>query len=367
MRLTQKALKRLSKAISELYIPSTPEELPNLFIRTVRQLLDCEHLCYNEFGPNHFCGVLDPVIDDKLLATFATLADQHPSICHVKETQTLEAVKISDFVPSPQWKKSSLYNEFFRQLGIDSQLALMFQAGSVAIGFAANRAKKDFSEDERLLLTLLQPHFYQAHENARSVERIRRASDLSGGGTVIFSGDGSVLFWSPKALKALNRFFPDLTRDRLPAKLLSWAERGLAAKSVEAYSAGSLHPLAIAGEESTLTVRLSPNFALDEHVLTIEEEPKEFPIAAFTRFGHSRREAEVLSWVAQGKSNPEIAIILNISPRTVAHHMERILSRIGVEGRGSAGAWAQETLRGHRMEHSIRATKSSQNPLSQRG
>lgn len=33
--------------------------------------------------------------------------------------------------------------------------------------------------------------------------------------------------------------------------------------------------------------------------------------------GLSRREAEVLFWVAQGKTNPEVAMILGISPRTV--------------------------------------------------
>ena len=358
MRLQEKTLRKLSKAIAQLYVPSTPDELPKLFIGTMRQLLDCEHLSYNEFGPDHFCGVLDPVIDDKLNATFAALADQHPSIRHVKETHTLDAVKISDFVSARKWKASELYNEFFRKLGIDSQLALLFPAGSIEIGFAVNRFRKDFSEDERLLLSLLQPHFLQAHENARSFERIRRASDFCSGGTVVFSDNGSVLFWSSKARKAIARFFPDITGENLPEELFCWAKHGLAATSPDVYTAGILHPLTIEGAESTLTVRLSPNFAANEHVLTIEEQPKEFPISVFTKFGHSRREAEILSWIAQGKSNPEIAIILSISSRTVAHHVERILGTIGVEGRGSAGAWAQETLHAQRLEYYARDSEA---------
>jgi len=353
MRLSERTLVRLSRAVSQLYVPSALDELPGRFMAVVRQLLDCEHLCYNEFGRDHFRGVLDPVIDDRLNAIFAELAHEHPSIRHIKETGTLGAVKISDFVSARKWKASALYNEFFRALGISTQLALLFEAGPIEIGFAANRSRRDFSEEERLLLTLLQPHFLQAHENAKALDRITRASDFCGGGTIVISGTGEVLFWSPKARKAVAQFFGPVAGDKLPDELLSWAKRGLTAELLEPVGhnpADSLRVLTLEGERSVLTVRLSPNPGLDEHLLTVEEQPKDFPISVFTRFGHSRREAEVLSWIAQGKSNPEIAIILNISARTVAHHVERILSRIGVEGRGGAGAWAQEMLQAERLE-----------------
>ncbi len=48
------------------------------------------------------------------------------------------------------------------------------------------------------------------------------------------------------------------------------------------------------------------------------------------------REAEVAHWVAAGKTNPEIAIILNCGVRTTEKHMERILEKIGVENRATA-------------------------------
>jgi DNA-binding CsgD family transcriptional regulator len=51
-----------------------------------------------------------------------------------------------------------------------------------------------------------------------------------------------------------------------------------------------------------------------------------------------------LNWVTQGKTNPEIAIILNISVKTVGHHIEHIMSKLGVERRGGAALWAQQTL-----------------------
>jgi len=53
-------------------------------------------------------------------------------------------------------------------------------------------------------------------------------------------------------------------------------------------------------------------------------------------FGLLPRETEIAYWVSQGKTNPEIATILNISPRTVEKHVEHILTKLGVENRASA-------------------------------
>lgn len=50
----------------------------------------------------------------------------------------------------------------------------------------------------------------------------------------------------------------------------------------------------------------------------------------------SRRESEVLSWVARGKSNAAIGAILGISAHTVDAHLRRIYAKLGVFDRISA-------------------------------
>ena len=60
------------------------------------------------------------------------------------------------------------------------------------------------------------------------------------------------------------------------------------------------------------------------------------------------REAEILLWVAQGKSNFEATIILNISAATVKKHLEHIYEKLGVEGRNAASLRALELLSGSR-------------------
>jgi LuxR family transcriptional regulator/LuxR family quorum-sensing system transcriptional regulator CciR len=54
----------------------------------------------------------------------------------------------------------------------------------------------------------------------------------------------------------------------------------------------------------------------------------------------SRRETEVLAWVARGKSNPVIAEILGISSHTVDAHLRRIYLKLGVFDRISAAVRA---------------------------
>jgi DNA-binding CsgD family transcriptional regulator len=56
------------------------------------------------------------------------------------------------------------------------------------------------------------------------------------------------------------------------------------------------------------------------------------------------REAEVLLWIARGKSNRDIAEILKLSPRTVNKHLEQIYAKLGVENRASAAALAVRTI-----------------------
>ncbi|ATC64542.1 DNA-binding response regulator [Nibricoccus aquaticus] len=60
--------------------------------------------------------------------------------------------------------------------------------------------------------------------------------------------------------------------------------------------------------------------------------------------GLTPREAEVLFWVSQGKSNPEVCTILEMKLFTVKKHLENIYVKLGVENRTAASAMALEKL-----------------------
>jgi DNA-binding NarL/FixJ family response regulator len=56
--------------------------------------------------------------------------------------------------------------------------------------------------------------------------------------------------------------------------------------------------------------------------------------------GLTTREREVLTWIAQGKTNYEIGVILSACTGTICKHVEHILSKLCVENRTGAAAIA---------------------------
>ena len=58
----------------------------------------------------------------------------------------------------------------------------------------------------------------------------------------------------------------------------------------------------------------------------------------------TKRESEVIFWLANGKSNKEIAEILNMSVRTVNKHLEQAFPKLGVENRTAAAGMAIRLL-----------------------
>ena len=57
-------------------------------------------------------------------------------------------------------------------------------------------------------------------------------------------------------------------------------------------------------------------------------------------YGLTERELEVLQLVAAGRSNPQIAAELFISPKTASVHVSNIISKLNVTSRGEAAALA---------------------------
>lgn len=62
--------------------------------------------------------------------------------------------------------------------------------------------------------------------------------------------------------------------------------------------------------------------------------------------GITPREAEVLLWVAQGKSNPEIALILGAAENTIRVHVSHLLEKLGADNRHALALLALERLAG---------------------
>ncbi|HEY7165888.1 MAG TPA: helix-turn-helix transcriptional regulator [Candidatus Binatia bacterium] len=79
--------------------------------------------------------------------------------------------------------------------------------------------------------------------------------------------------------------------------------------------------------------------------MAVEEKPLLLEPDSLKPLGLTQRETEVLAWVAEGKSNSDIACILAIRSVTVKKHLEHIFQKIGVETRTAAVAFALRAIR----------------------
>ena len=62
--------------------------------------------------------------------------------------------------------------------------------------------------------------------------------------------------------------------------------------------------------------------------------------SALISLGLTKREAEVLAWIARGKGNYDIGVILGAKRRTISKHVEHIFAKLNVENRTAAAVVA---------------------------
>lgn len=169
--------------------------------------------------------------------------------------------------------------------------------------------------------------------NARLTQSARQALDSMGHYTFSIDSLGKILWATPhtKSMLAVAGATPSWIKESMPQQLKLWVS------SAEA----NHQELALKGLGQNLRVQLIGSVAGDEFLLKLINENQPDAINKLKKhFEVTDREAEVLLWIAHGKTNREIGQILSMSPRTVNKHLEQIYKKLGVENRTSAAARA---------------------------
>jgi DNA-binding CsgD family transcriptional regulator len=78
------------------------------------------------------------------------------------------------------------------------------------------------------------------------------------------------------------------------------------------------------------------------HSIALPDQPS---MKALASLKLTPREAEVLFWISQGKSNHDIGLILDAKTGTICKHVEHIFGKLNVENRTAAAVVALETCR----------------------
>lgn len=276
-------LDRFSDAVAELYAPPDPSGFPLRIVSAMERLLGSDSVCYNEFGPGHFVAVESPkgLTAPHLDAFNAHVAD-HPSIAYVQRTGSTEAVRISDFLSHRAWRDTGLYQECFGKAGLRHQLAGMFPAGPIQVGFSLNRSGTDFREDDRTLLTRLARHMPKAWRNANTLTHIGQRNNSSLGLTAVaVDARGNIVDETPAVREYLLKYF-EIAGSRLPDEVRRWLCSQQESRGGENPSAAV--DFVIQQPADRLTVRFCAPTAGGGAYLIFEESPERI-----TEQGEARR------------------------------------------------------------------------------
>lgn len=189
----------------------------------------------------------------------------------------------------------------------------------------------------REVLARMQVHLH----TARQARQARNALDAFGHATLVVNAHtGRVVWQTPLAKTLMQSHFAS---SQLPQEAMAWMR-----DAVQRLSSGVLPPtLTLHHRPRRLILALHEQTGDDEWLLVMRERSDEAVIQALaSNFKLTAREAEVLYWVAKGKTNRDIGDIFGTSHATVKKHLEHVFEKLGVETRNAAASMAAAKVRG---------------------
>jgi DNA-binding NarL/FixJ family response regulator len=167
-------------------------------------------------------------------------------------------------------------------------------------------------------------------ERREAEARLRHSLDRA---VLVTDAGGRVTFATTLAEHLLRKYFAATPVGALPEALRPLLAPGSTARLA----------IELGGRTLGAQVFMSPAGGPQCCLLLEESRPEPTP-AALLALGLTLRESEVLYWVTEGKTSPEIGVLLGLSPRTVEKHLENIYPKLGVENRASAMRMALDAL-----------------------
>jgi len=308
-------------------------------------------VCDLKAGTRKVFGRASETLSDADRVIFDRYFHKHPLVRFHGDNPSGTTRRISDCVDSRTFNDSPLYADYYRRIGINYVMALPLQIDrQYVVSIVFNRCLSDFADSERALLDAIrQPlsAFYRnlvARQDAGvDLRSIANLATHGGWQMIRVTVGGRILEAAAPALDLLQRFFPHEMSghaSQLPATLSGWLSRSRS-WGLERPAMRHGQQFVISRLGSKLTVHVVPDPADDgTGYLLMKPTRVETSASQLSRLPVTKREREVLAFIAVGKTNAEIATILSISPRTVQKHLEHIFQKLGIETRTAAAVCA---------------------------
>jgi DNA-binding CsgD family transcriptional regulator len=202
--------------------------------------------------------------------------------------------------------------------------------------------RPNFTECDRCAPNLLRPHLIQEEENKPAFSKIQQLltqfkQAFEHVGAIILAVDGQILFMTQRAEPLLSQYFLPYDPHSLPDPLDHWFKYQISQLTHSGNVPLFYFPLHMEQSGRQLIIRLIPDPIAEQYLLLLEErELPSFSVAALELLGLTKREAEVLFWIAKDKSNAGIAKVLGCCEGTVRKHLENLYKKLGVQTRMGA-------------------------------
>lgn len=344
--LEHQDFEQLLLAISLLNSDSDPATLNNRTLQSVSLLISNEMIAFDAFGTDgDYNGSLwyspSETVSEEQIKIFGELVQEHPYFEEILFGQSPHAIKVSDRTSLGEFHRTALYNEFYKHYGGDTQLGVpLLVSENLRVTCTLLRLKNDFSHRECETLNLFAHHLISAFRNAQFINRLaiergklEMALEATKYGVIVLNLELNVENQNPTAFKLLQKYF-ESENGSLPEELRRYTTHH---KNLFFSPEFYLPPPALEIKKSTSKLKVRLAFQSQAQIIILLlEEIKDPSLNELINLGLTVREAEVLFWLGQGRSDGEIAFLLGISPRTVQKHNEHVFTKLGVETRSAA-------------------------------
>lgn len=358
--LSSQDCRRLMDCVATLYAHHDLDSFAARLLTAVQKVIGADYATFTEINErfkrvgciSNPANVIPKATPEQQKRYFG----EHPRWQHYTKYRFTTPARISDYMPRHRYRQTAFYREIFRALGVEAMMASspINPRGGIMPAVAFIRRLGDFSERDRLKLALLHPHIHRAYAQAEWVNVLREQNALMSRTLaaaphemVVLSPHGAITLCTEKARLSLERYFEwPPKRNRLPQSIEVWLRRqDLPSTKNGKAIPRAREPFVIQRPDGRLTIHLLAGQVAGERILLMREQRPELATALLREhLGLTTRQAEVLFWVADGKTNADIAIILGMSAATVEKHLENILARLMVETRTAAARCAHELL-----------------------
>jgi DNA-binding CsgD family transcriptional regulator len=319
----------LSRALLKLHRPGTRHDFPSRLFACLKTCFSGDFYSYDERTENRAQRIELYPASAANMDVLSGWIDQRPDIRGVYKHGGPPSI-LHLWAPFCRCS-SGFHDELLVLLGQRQQLRVVLFDERSRVNVVVSRSAQSFSSEECQMLETVRPHLVQAYKSSNQSSFSSEAIGVAEVGFLVTDRNGNIRYATARARKLMRQYFHPKSELTLPDRIQTWLEEDQKLDRVT-----PLHELRIDFGRISLIVQMISATEAPQHRLLLRETMQRLEPQPLEMLGLTKREAQVLFWASQGKSNGEIAIILASKVRTIAKHLERIFAKLMVENRTAA-------------------------------